>query len=181
LAGALRSQGIWLDSTLYKDGYNPEPSRFLDFRDMPALPAWRFEDDPLKIDANGYFMELPISEYPVSPLLFWQMAVYKKLWRSRLQSFGDGNAMSNDTKYYLKRLVSRTVSPVSIDGIKCFLLERAYRYHRKVNSRGVFNIMGHPKSLSRQSVSMLESFLARHLELQFATFSDVAESCSPSD
>ena len=180
LAEALRSQGVWLDSTLYRGGYNPDPGRFLDFRNMPSQPAWRFTDDPLVVDDSGYFMELPISDYPISPIFFWEMAIYKKLWRSRLQSFGDGHAMSNQASYYLKRLMSSTVSPVSIDGIKGVLLERAYRYHQKVNPNGAFNVMGHPKSLSRQSLLMLKEFLTHHPELTFATFSEFAESCAPS-
>ncbi len=176
---ALQASGIWLDSTLYRNGVSTEANRFYDFRNMPDVSSWRFDLDPMIPDPEGAFVEIPISSMQPGPLFFWQMALTKKLRKTRFVPYGDGASMTANTSYYLRRLFSFEQSPVSIDGLKATLLESAFRQDQQLRrsdkaADGVFNIMGHPKSLSPESIDALGVFLARHQGLEFRTFADFA-------
>ncbi|MEW5757427.1 MAG: hypothetical protein AB1810_14115, partial [Pseudomonadota bacterium] len=173
LAPALRAAGIWLDSTLYQNGISRDTLRWFDFRGMPAKPVWRFSQDPLVEDAAGDFVEVPISAVAVMPMFFWKMALQKKLGGAAHRSFGDGAAMQADRGYYLRLLLSPSSSVVSIDGSKAALLESAYRRRRDGTGERIFNVIGHPKSLTPHSVRELDRFLARHRELESITFQDL--------
>ncbi len=173
IADALAGNGIWLDSTLYRDGLSEDPKRHFDFRAMPQADHWRFEDDPLKEVADGRFVEVPISACHLSPLFFWRMTITKLLARGDHRAFGDGRAMSYGKGYYIERLTRPTHSVASIDGLKAGALERAWR-----QAGGIFNVMGHPKALTPYSLKRLEAFLRAHPELEPITFRDL-ESLRP--
>ncbi len=85
--------------------------------------------------------------------------------------FGDGISMYASGDYYYRRLTQRTYSPVTLDGPKAGLLFNSYSAHQNLGARaGVFNIMGHPKSMSLYSLQQLDLFLSRHSELKSVTF-----------
>ena len=66
---ALKENGLWLDSTLFKNGTAKSSTHFFNFKNMPEKIQYSFEDDPLVEAPNGYFLEVPISSYKIS-LLF---------------------------------------------------------------------------------------------------------------
>jgi len=144
------------------------------FRNAPDKPHWPFDQDPIKPDEAGRFIEIPISHQRVSPLFFWRMAALKKLGGKDVRAFGDGAAMVAHSAYYWSRLTRSSTGPASIDGIKGDLLEDAYRQHRKHNPEGYFNVMGHPKALTPRSIQRLSSFLERHPDVKLVPFEDLA-------
>jgi hypothetical protein len=160
ISESLKSEGVWLDSTVYDKGLSEDPLRWYDFTHSPGKPYWYFADDPAQEDNAGYFTEIPISSMPVNPAFYWISTLMKKLFRERHKAFGDGATMVANSGYYITRLTRKTYSPVTLDGAKAGLLPRAYRYHRSLgNHAGVFNVMGHPKTLSAYSLDKLEEFL----------------------
>jgi peptidoglycan/xylan/chitin deacetylase (PgdA/CDA1 family) len=163
---ALLKQGIWLDSTVYQMGYSPDDIRGFDFRHAPDQASWRFSQDPLKVDENGDFLEIPISSCRVNPLFYWKLALQKKLARGAYKSFGDGQAMVANSAYYRALLTKPSYSVASIDGAKAGLLESAYRQLRQKREGRLFNVMGHPKALTPDSLRRLEQFLQNHPELE---------------
>jgi hypothetical protein len=174
LREALTNNGIWLDSTLFNQGYSSDPTRHFDFKTMPDLPHWRFSQDPLKVDSSGKFVELPISAFKTSPLFFWQLAFHKKFSSKQFKPFGDGQAMVANNQYYLDRLTKTTYGPVMIDGAKAGQLQSAFKtYISNQKEGGVFNIMGHPKSLAPYSLRKLEQFLQKNTQLRCTTFQDL--------
>ena len=175
ISPALKSQGIWLDSTVYENGLSEDPLRWYDFRAAPRKPWWRFEEDPVTENKNGFFAEIPISSMPVNPLFYWISTFLKKILKSRHQAYGDGATMVADSQYYITRLTRKTFSPVTLDGAKAGLLEQGLAYHRSLGDQaGIFNVMGHPKTLSRYSLDKLDRFLERHREeLTPVTFQDL--------
>lgn len=176
IAKALKSQDVWLDSTAYEHGFSEDPIRWFDFRKCPQTPLWKFETDPVKPVESGYFTEIPISAMPINPLFYWISTLRKKLQKPLFKSFGDGATMVANSGYYLTRLTRWTFSPVTLDGAKAGLLENGYRYHQKLGSKaGVFNIMGHPKTLCPYSIIELDKFLAKHQELTSITFQDLKD------
>ena len=167
---ALLDNNIWLDSTVYRDGLSEDADRFYDFRNMPELPWWRFNQDPLIVDTTGPFVEIPISAIKMNPLFYWKLLVTKKLLKGKFKTYGDGEYIIASKSYYFDRLFKSTMSPVTLDGVKAGLLETAYRFQPQ---ESILNIMGHPKTLCDYSLEKLASFLDNHNHnFASATFQD---------
>lgn len=172
---ALTNNGIWLDSTVFNQGFSSDPTRYFNFKSMPQFAHWRFSENPLHVDDSGPFVELPISAFKTSPLFFWKLAFHKKFSSQQFKSFGDGQAMVANKQYYIDRLTKSTYGPVMIDGAKAGQLQSALKVHLKDNNNeGIFNIMGHPKSLAPYSLRKLDEFLQKNTFLQCKTFQDLA-------
>lgn len=172
---ALSQLDVWLDSTVYYNGHSPDDIRGFDFRQAPNRTLWRFESDPLQVLDSGRFLEVPISTCRVSPLFYWKLALLKKFARGRYQAFGDGQAMVANRAYYRALLTRPSHSVASIDGAKAGLLELAYRQLHQMEGLPIFNVMGHPKALTPDSLCRLDRFLQRHPELQSVTLQDFRE------
>lgn len=171
---ALIKNGIWLDSTVFNQGYSSDPTRHFDFKNMPQQPYWSFSNDPLLVEQSGEFIELPISAFKTSPLFFWKLAFHKKFSSKQFKPFGDGQAMVANNHYYFQRLTQSTYGPVMIDGAKAGQLQSAFNRHIKQdNDKGIFNIMGHPKSLAPYSLNKLDLFLSKNKQLHCKTFQDL--------
>ena len=172
LADALAQQGVWLDSTVYFNGHSPDDIRGFDFRQAPKRTQWRFNQDPLHPEEAGRFLEVPISACRVSPGFYWKLALLKKFARGAYKAFGDGQAMVANAAYYRALLTRPSHSVASIDGAKAGLLESAYRQLDQMEGPRIFNVMGHPKALTPNSLRHLGRFLQRHPELQSVTLQD---------
>jgi hypothetical protein len=174
LAAPLRAAGIWIDSTVYAGGYSEVAGRQYDFRGAPENGSfYRFDDDPLRPAAGGYFLEIPISACRYGATAFWALAWQRVFTSKADETFGDGSVMPANSKYYLRRLTARTVSPVSIDRSKAGLLAATYKtYRRRLPSAEIFNVMGHPKSLTRRGLEHIRDFLARARGTVPATYAD---------
>lgn len=172
---ALQDNQIWLDSTLFLNGFSDDPTRWINFKNMPKEATWNFDIDPLVINKEGYFTEVPISAIKISPLFFWKLAFHKIFSNKMLTTFGDGQAMISNNNYYFQRLSKTTYGPVMIDGCKAKLLEKAFKSHLTHAPQGsIFNVMGHPKSLTPDSLIQLELFIKRHQDLASITYQDLS-------
>lgn len=171
---ALQENEIWLDSTVFSDGHSDDPTRWFNFKNSPQQAYWHFSDDPMMPIKSGYFTELPISATKTSPLFFWKLAFHKKFSKNRFVPFGDGQAMIASPSYYIERLTRTTYGPVMIDGAKAGQLNKAFIEHLQLNDRNsIFNVMGHPKSLTPYSLIKLEQFLQQHKNISSITFQDL--------
>lgn len=174
IADALLSAGVWLESTVFHGGKSEDPTRWYDFLGAPDKDFWRFKDDPNSENDSGPFLEVPISSFTANPFLFWRMALAKKFGGEKFKPFGDGSTMTANSGYYISRLTSKTQSVTSIDGLKAGMLKEAYTQNTQKKDRKIFHIMGHPKSLSRYSISALKQFIDSH-PFDFITFQDFKE------
>ncbi|EJF07466.1 putative xylanase/chitin deacetylase [Thiovulum sp. ES] len=163
---ALKKENIWLDSTLFYGGRNKSETHFFDFRNSPKMDFWQFEEDPL-IEKDGFFTEIPISSYKLSPLFFWKLAFFKKFGGQKYKSFGDGSAIGGSKWDKIRMLTSFSWSPVSIDGYKSSFLQKAFEEFSEKN----FVIIGHPKALSKYSLKKLEEFIKKNISENFTTYS----------
>jgi len=166
---ALKKENIWLDSTLFKNGINKSKTHFFDFRGMPEDDEWNFEHDPMVINPNGYFKEVPISSYRVSPLFFLKLILLKKFGGIKHQSLGDGTAAGGSKWDKLRMLIKSTYSVVSMDGVKIDFLDKAYADYKR-NHKENFVVIGHPKAFSPYSLDKLDSFLKKHQYEKFTTY-----------
>lgn len=177
ISEALRENDIWLDSTLFNNGFSDDPTRHFNFRNMPNATQWQFNEDPLKSQTPGYFCEVPISSVKTSPLFFWKLAFLKICNAGDFKPFGNGQAMQANNAYYWQRLSTYTYGPVMIDGVKagqlqCALDALEQKKHNNTQTP-IFNIMGHPKSLCPYSLRQLDTFLERNPQLMSITYQDI--------
>lgn len=180
LGPALKKHGIWLDSTVYSDGLNSSQTHFYDFRGMPEKRAYRFEDDPVRENSEGYFLEVPISTYRVSPLFFWRFAWTKKFGKNEHKVFADGIGAGGTSNSSMLRMLTRpTKSLVSMDGLRASLLTPALRSNAKRDPEGNFVVIGHPKAVTPYSLSKLDRFLlqlsGKHRVMTFRSWIDAQE------
>ncbi len=169
IKNALKKHNIYLDSTLFKNGKNDSHTHYFNFRGMPEKTEWRFEDDPLEEKEDGFFKEIPISDYRLSPLFFWKLVYFKKFGGAEHQTFGDGLAAGGSQLDKLRMLTRYTHSVVSIDGYKSSFLEKAYHSFLKRRDYKNFVIIGHPKSMSQYSLKKLERFILKNKNRNYIT------------
>lgn len=168
---ALKENNIWLDSTIFKGGYNDTVTQSFDFRDSPEQMIWRFENDPLVTNQKGFFTEIPISSYKVSPTFFWKLATTKLTKKSKHEVFGDGVPLPASKYWILKKLLYPSYSTASIDGFKASLLKKSFLHQKKVSPESNFVIIGHPKSLTEFSLEKLDEFIKEFIPSNdFTTF-----------
>jgi len=173
IASALLAHAIWLDSTVFAGGVSNDKDRCFNFSSAPLKDFWRFSDDPNSENNYGPFVEVAISSMRVTPLLFWRMALTKKLLSNPdHKSFGDGTSLSWDKNYYLQRLTRSTISVASMDGLKASLLSKAFHNKQTTNDKRLFHAMGHPKALTPYSLNQLEQFLSALGSFTSVTFQD---------
>jgi len=169
---ALKNNNIWLDSTVFRGGYYKSNTHFFDFRNAPKKGMWRFEDNILEENQNGYFLEIPISSIKVSPFFYWKFALNKKFNNSnRYTIFGDGKPIGASNRDIIKMLLVPTYSAVSCDGYRSSLLEQAYKNY-KYKKYNHFVIIGHPKGQSAYSLQKLEMFV-KNKYIDIKSFRDI--------
>src|SRR5690625_1174101 len=173
---ALMDNEVWLDSTVYQGGFQNDDTHFFDFRNAPDLPKWRFEEDPLQVDESGYFMEIPIASFKVSPLFFWKLA-FTKLWKNQVHNtFGDGVPLPASKKWVLNKMLFPSSTVISLDGYKASFLQKELEFHQKKGSTKELVIIGHPKALSEYSLDKLDEFISKNnKEHNFHTFSSLLD------
>ena len=173
LKDALKKHHIWLDSTLFKNGKNNSDTHFFNFKNMPNKTSWSFENDPLKEEENGFFREIPISSYRVSPLFFWKLVYFKKFGGAKYKTFGDGTASGGSNWDKLRMLTQYTNSVVSMDNYKISFMEKAYKEFLKLEDSRNFVVIAHPKSMSEYSLEQLEIFIKNNIQKNFITYREV--------
>jgi len=155
LRNSFSKYGIKIDSTVFKNGRNNSKTHFFNFKNTPNKEFWKFDDDPIHESDTGEFLELPISDLKVSPIFFWKLVVFRKLF-SKHQSFGDGVAAGGSKSDKIRMLTRFSNTVVSIDGYKASLLKKAWQKYRNRNN---LVIIGHPKALSTYSLDKFNKFL----------------------
>jgi len=169
LYNAFKNHNIWLDSTIFLEGRNRSETHYFDFRGAPQKTAWRFNDNPLIEVENGFFKELPIASYTLSPLFFWKLVWVKKFGTEATKSFGDGRASGGSGLDKLRMLMKKTNSVVSIDGYKSSFLAKAFKQFATNNQNENFVIIGHPKAMSEYSLKKLEEFIVTNKQNNYLT------------
>jgi peptidoglycan/xylan/chitin deacetylase (PgdA/CDA1 family) len=168
---ALKTNNIWLDSTVFEKGRNKSETHFFDFRKAPSKSIWKFDDNPVQENAEGYFTELPISSIRVTPYFFWKLAYTKMFGGKKYSGFGDGTAAGGSKWDKIRMLTQSSNTVISIDGYKASLLKKAFKKFKKTDEEQNFVIIGHPKALSEFSLKKLEQFFNDSKENVFLTYS----------
>ena len=169
LKRVFKENQINLDSSVFRNGFYSSEHYSYDFRNAPNKDIYRFDDEPEREVANGYFTELPISAIRNSPLFFWKLFLLGRKDPYLHKPLGDGRAMR--TPGQRKKMLTRyTDCTVSIDGYNANLLQKALRSLKRKEFNHMV-VIGHPKALSRYSIMKLEEFVKKNKnEHNFATY-----------
>lgn len=164
-----KQNNISLDSSVFRNGYFSSEQYAYDFRNAPDKDVYRFEEDVIKEDPDGYFTEVPISPIKNSPFFFWKLFLLGRKDPYLHKPLGDGQAMP--APGYRKKLLTRfTNNPVSVDGYNSHLLQHALAKLSSEKKEHMV-VIGHPKALSTYSVKMIEKFVKENKDShKFTTF-----------
>ena len=112
---------------------------------------------PDSFSDGGRFLEIPITPQKLPVPYYWDR-VLDKLWRNRKDGvFGDGAAKRIGKPEIVRRLLgSSRIAELSVDHPKVTGLGRLPRRHPAMR---LCHVMGHPKNLSLESLSMLEKLI----------------------
>jgi len=157
IAEALRDNGIIVESSVFKGGYFQTDLYSYDFRNCPKGTRWRFDDDPCIESKNGHFIELPISNYTLSPLFFWELFILGRLNPEDHKPIGNGKPVPSPGMRK-KQLTQRNNHFVSGEGY--FVTQLPKAIHN--NPGNDLNILGHPKACTKFSLKYLDTFLSKY-------------------
>lgn len=161
IAGALRDNDILIDSSVMPGSFHSSADHGYDFRGAPQKGAWRFSDDPMIEVPSGDFLEIPISSVVATPLTKLSSAVSKRFGPELHAIYGDGYAVGatslRNSLGRFRRLFERGPTPVTLDGFKSVLIEKAYRAHVAAKAE-TFVVIGHPKAITPYALARLVAF-----------------------
>lgn len=169
----LQENNIKIDSTVYPKGFYNSKNQVFDFRKIPLYKTkYQFETDLTVEDTNGYFTEIPISSYKLSPIFFWKFIIEKLKKSPEHKAYGDGYAISKSKKEVFRLLLKSSYSVASIDGYKASFLDKAFKkYCKNTTKEDNFVIIGHPKAFTPFSLQQTKIFIETHYkEHSFLTF-----------
>ncbi len=166
---AMKDAGIYIDSTVYEGGYSKTDTHYFDFREYPKKEIWRFSIDPSIEDPNGEFLELPAVSHKLSPLLYWRVLFNTLKGKSSKNNTGKGVRPS--FKEVCKKLLFKTLDPVSIDSYKSAMLLKTFK-ENEFTARRFFCVIGHPKCFTNLTYQNLHAFIRYALSKghQFSVF-----------
>ncbi len=149
--------GITIESSVFSGGINERLPYQYDFTSAPALPRWRFENDPCKLMENGFFEELPIAAQRYSPLFFWKLFVKGRLRPDLHKPLGDGIPAKGggSKKDFLTR--SHWLC-VSADGFYVTQIQKAIDCAERMGQQEMV-VIGHPKACTVFSLRELDKLL----------------------
>lgn len=162
LMDALHRNGITLDSTLYKNGFMSTALHRFDFRGMPSLPEWFFNDDPLKAESEGIFREIPISVTYYSRLFYLSMALHKIIKAKRYKPVGDGAPVGIGKRDAASLIMNGGEGVVCLDGSRSRLVMPALKRLIGESPESNFVIIAHPKALCENSFEVLDDIASSY-------------------
>ena len=160
IKAALEKNAIWLDSSVFPGGSSLSDTHYYDYRGAPRSTKWNFDDDPIVENSKGFFVELPIASHRYGPDFYWRFAFQKLHSSERHRMFGNGAPIGSSKKDIVRMLTTFTTNPVSCDGYKSSVLEKAYRLWKRRDPEGNFVVIGHPKAQSPFSLERLRSLIS---------------------
>jgi hypothetical protein len=173
ISNIMKECAISFDSTVYAGGYESSDTHYYDFRHSPSKDIWKFSDDPVKEDSQGYFTEVPIAAHQISPVFFWQR-MFEKAFRNTSSNDGHGQPIRPSKKKIMKKLLSKSHDAVSLDGEKSKLVLRSLKKSMELK-RKHFVIIGHPKMFTATTYIQTKNILEyiRSNGATVACFSDL--------
>jgi hypothetical protein len=157
VAKVFKELDLAIDSSVMPGMHYSSEHYSFNFKDAPSTCPYRFENDICTQDSDGTFTEFPIATRLYSPIFFWCLYVLGRLFPSKHRMWGDGNFIVQPG-VKKKSLLKTIRHHVSTDGYFASALEKALKECKESSIECMVTI-GHPKSLTRFSLSKLHHFI----------------------
>jgi hypothetical protein len=172
---AFEKADLKLDSSVFPGGKFTSGNYFYDFTNTPQKSIWKFSNDLCSEDANGLFLEYPISSYKYSPIFFWKLFLNGRLDPKNHKPIGDGFPMPAPGQRK-KMLTTGMLLSASCDGYFVTKLDTILKKNQTLGFNEMV-VLGHPKALTHFALKKLEQFVIRHKNKHaFTTFTEVLNS-----
>lgn len=171
ISAALLDAGIDVDSSVVPGAYLKNGGKGFDFRNVPSADWWRFGRSPTVAQADGKFLEIPVTPLELPAWYYWRRVIDRlgpQTAATADRHFGDGTAKAVGRSEVLRRLAGLSrIAEASIDAAKAGELGRTVAG----SGRRLVHIMGHPKNISYKSLLSFENTIR---EANVETFTSVA-------
>lgn len=176
LLAALVNDNIWIDTTIYPGGYNQNPVKYYDFRNVPQKANWWISPEKglnhESSQAADHIFEVPIGAYSFLPLIGFKKLYYKK-YRLQIKSkYEAPRGTSLDTLFVQnkwevlkEKLQNIFMQPIlfTYDGACQKVMADFINYYLQrfncVDQEQYISIIGHPKVLTETSLREIDRFL----------------------
>ena len=163
IGGALKDQGISIDSSVVPGAKLKDAAKGFDFSDAPGLSWWHFSGSPAVSDSDGEFCEVAITPLVLPVHHYWGRLFSRLGGKPSAASAGDGVSKAIGKREIIRRLLGAgRISELSIDAAKAHHLVT----HKVLSQpRNAWQIMGHPKLLGQRSLTYLAQFM-EHFQIR---------------
>ncbi len=155
---ALEKNNIFVDSSVYRNGFHQYTAQSYDFRTAPDKTEWNFEDNECIENTAGKFSEIAITPSVLSPSFYFGLYLRMKLNPGKFKPMGDGTWLKDKNKIY-KQFYSRTDHFACCDGFFASRLKPILLNLELEAGKNRMLILGHPKSMAKCSFTYLDEFI----------------------
>ena len=162
----LISNNIKIDTSVVPGAFEKSKNHWYDFRDLPHKP-YRFSENITKIDKHGALVEMPVSTVSFNPIKYLLLRKKIEYTQSSFKPSTEGRGIVESYSKYRKwfnlyRQLFRTkFAAASIDNFSSCLLPLVYKKYKAIPGNNCFVIIGHPKSVSQNSIRFTEEFIKK--------------------
>lgn len=157
IKNALVKNDIFVDSSVYKNGYHQFTAQSYDFRNAPNKTEWHFEEDECIEHLHGKFTEVAITPNVLAPLFYMNLYLKMKFNPDEFKPMGDGSWLKDKKKIY-KQFYTFTNHFACCDGFFASRLKPILLNLEKEEKQRML-VLGHPKSMAKCSFNYLEEFI----------------------
>ena len=171
----MQEEGVRYDTSVFPGGKMITGDYEFDFTKAPKnLGRWKFSSDECQPDAAGYFTEIPIATYRYNPLFYWELFAWGRIYPSHHKFIGDGNYIPQPGRRK-ELLTTFSWNHASLDGYYAKKMKTICTFYLKQKRTDLVYI-GHPKGLTRYSLSKLDQFIKEMKnKVDFTTFNQLDE------
>lgn len=154
---ALKQNELFIDSSVYADGYHDSPTHSFDFRTAPKKEEYRFDTDCCREVNAGMFKEVVITDDVIPPMFYWDLYLRMKLNPTLFKPVGDGSWLKDKKRIY-KQFYSYTHHFACADGYFASRLKGILKAKLSLKHERMM-VLSHPKSLAECSFKLLDQFI----------------------
>lgn len=169
----LIDNNIIIDSSVASGQKCMTDCQYYDYQEVSG-DLYKFSNDICRENKDGLILELPITSFNQTMFSYYLYRLYLILFKISGSPFGDGVPAGSTKKVIkYKNLFKHNYQNCSMDFVFASLLGRAFKEAKNNNIKN-FVAIGHPKSMSPQSINYVGDFINENINsAKFLTVSDL--------
>ena len=162
---------IAIDSSVSRYSKIKSDKHYFDYSNIPNEIIYNFSDDICKKEDTGKIKEVSITALKMSGIEYLLYRIINKYKYKNNTKIGDGYGMSK--KRNIRNLITTKPICASLDCVLSPYLFKIFN-NRLKNTERNFVAIGHPKSFSFDSISIISRFVKKNIkDHKFLTFADI--------